>query len=271
MKKLNIDGYIVHQDDKWLYDMFGVSSITQGDIRNFLEEADGEDVQLDIDCFGGDVWIASDIYSDLRAYKGKSTANVIGLSASASTIAMLGCNRVAASPTAQFMTHLASTGAEGNYHDMEDAAARLKVCDESIINAYEIKTGLDRETLSQLMEKTTWMTAQEAKNYGFIDEITLKEGEKLSDLQVTAVMAATNRVYNIASIKPETINALSKRFKNPITNEETASKGSILLPKTEEVPLNDNGEETQPVSDTKFTARDQYLETKYKHMEVLSK
>lgn len=298
MKTLNVDGYIVHKDDKWIYDLFEVSTVTQEDVRAFLKDADGEDIQLNIDCYGGAVWVASDMYADLRAYKGKSTANITGLSASASTVLMLGCEKVVAAPTAQFMMHLASTSTDGNRNDMMAAAAALKSVDDSIINAYELKTGLDRKTLNEIMEKATWMTVQEAKEYGFIDEITLKEGETLTKPQITAVMAMTNRIYAMAAVKPGAIQKLAKRLKNTaeeesnpldsiftspngktyrlladaagdyrlgkVSNKPAADEGGIFTPKEP-----DNGGNSQPVTDT--TQRDQFLRTKYEHMEVMSK
>ena len=258
MKTFNLDGYIVHKDEKWMYDMFGVSSVTQDDIRNFIEEAFGEEIQINIDCYGGDVWVASDIYAALRAYKGKSVANITGLSASASTVAMLGCKKVVAAPTSQFMMHLASTSAEGNRNDMTAAAERLRVVDESIINAYEIKTGLERSVLDGIMSKTTWMTAQDALKHGFIDEILLKDGEELTEPQITAIMAASSRVYNVTALNPEKMRNLAAKLK------ETP-------PKDEEIPPNDNGGESQPVADTDFTQRDQYLKSKLERMEVMLK
>jgi len=239
LKKLNVEGYIVPNEDKWIYEMFGVSSISPNDLRNFLADANGEEIELRIDCFGGSVWTASDMYSDLRDYEGKSTANIIGLSASASTVMMLGCNKVIASPTAQFMMHNAQRSASGDYRDMEQAAIMLKSVNETIINAYEIKTGMKRKELAAIMNKETWMTAQEAKKYGFIDEINLKEGEILSDIQISAIMEMTGKVYNTASINAAKVHEYVKKLKNIETGNETETE-------------TENGtglhrEETQPV------------------------
>jgi len=235
LKTLNVEGYIVRNDDKWMYDLFGVSSITPNDLRNFLTDANGDEIELRIDCFGGDVWVASDMYSDLRDYKGKSTSNTIGLSASASTVLMLGCDKVIASPTAQFMMHNVQTGTQGDYRDMEQAATFLKNANETVVNAYEIKTGMDRSKLAGIMDSTTWMTAQQAKSHGFIDEISLKEGESLSDLQISAVMSMSSRAYAVASIDTMKMHEYAMKFKGD--------------PEKPAELLNENRGESEPVSD----------------------
>jgi ATP-dependent Clp protease protease subunit len=181
-KRFDVKGYIVPDDDKWIYDLLEIGAVSHNDIKAFLEEANGEDIELMIDSPGGVVRIASDIYSELRSYAGNSTAYIMGISASASSILMLGAQKVVAFPTARVMIHNAQSAAEGDYREMEQAAVRLKKANDSIINAYQIKTGMSRKDLQDLMDKNTWMTAQEAKNYGFVDEIALKDGENLDEI-----------------------------------------------------------------------------------------
>lgn len=275
MKKLNVDGYIVNSDDKWIYDLFGITAITLKEVREFLKTANGEEVELFIDCFGGDVWTASDMYSELRAYKGKSTANIIGLSASASTVMMLGCEKVVASPTAQIMVHNSQTVAQGDYRDMEHAATVLKNVNDTIINAYEIKTGMNRDELAAIMDNETWMTAQQALKYGFIDEISLKKGESLSDLQISAVLSMSGRAYAVASIDTFKMHEFAQRFKQTDEPDKlkqepqlTASiEGGFLIPEAEEKP-NDSGDESRPVSDKLKNQKAEFHNIRKKLLEV---
>lgn len=222
MKSLNIDGYIVCDDDQWMYDYFGIQSVSPGKLRAFLSESAGEDIEIRVGtCYGGDVWSASDMYAQLRAYEGGSVAFVAALSASACTFMMLGCKSVTAVPTAQMMIHCASSFAEGNHNDMEEAAQRLKTADEAIINAYVLKTKKDRAELSGLMEKSTWFSAQDMLSMGFIDSIDLKDDESLSDLQIKAVNSVARKAYAAIGIDPAKMHEMALKMKqNPAKEPE---------------------------------------------------
>lgn len=82
------------------------------------------------------------------------------------------------SPVSMMMIHNPSTIAFGDSGDMQKAVSMLDEVKNSIINAYEIKTGLDRKTLSKLMDAETWMDANKAVELGFADGILSREKEK---------------------------------------------------------------------------------------------
>ena len=69
------------------------------------------------------------------------------------------------------MIHNPLTVAMGDSDEMRRAIQLLDEVKESIINAYEIKTGLSRAKLSHLMDGETWMNAKKALELGFCDEI----------------------------------------------------------------------------------------------------
>lgn len=116
---------------------------------------------------GGDCIAASQIYTMLMDYKGNVTVKIDGIAASAaSVIAMAGTN-VFMAPTAMIMIHNPATIAMGDHKDMKKAIDMLSEVKESIINAYELKTGQSRTTLSHLMDAETWMNANKAIELGF--------------------------------------------------------------------------------------------------------
>lgn len=118
---------------------------------------------------GGDCIAASQIYTMLMDYKGEVTVKIDGIAASAaSVIAMAGTN-VLMAPTAMIMIHNPATIAMGDHKDMKKAIDMLSEVKESIINAYELKTGQSRTTLSHLMDAETWMNANKAIELGFAD------------------------------------------------------------------------------------------------------
>lgn len=168
--KININGVIVPNDDKWIYDYFGIESTSPADVEKALSDADGQDVDININSGGGDVFSGSAIYSAIRAYKGKVNIHVTGIAASAASVVAMAAHSDA-SPTAQIMIHKVSTTQSGNSADMEKAADILKQADRSIAAAYVAKTGMSEEDALQLMEDETWLTADDAVAYGLIDEI----------------------------------------------------------------------------------------------------
>lgn len=174
MKNINIKGPIIPGSDKWIYDIFDIEATCPKDVTSVLENAKGEDVQLTINSPGGDVFAASEIYTELMDYEGEIKSRIVGVAASAaSVIAMAGS--VEMSPTAQMMIHNAWTVAMGDRNDMQGVSDFLKTVDKSIANAYEKKTGLSEGDLLSLMDKETWMDAELAKEKGFIDEIMFEE------------------------------------------------------------------------------------------------
>jgi ATP-dependent Clp endopeptidase proteolytic subunit ClpP len=187
MKKYYMNGVLVPKGDKWIYDLFGIQATTFEQLRDFLEEANGEEVTVYIDSPGGLITVGSNIYDALREYGGQSTAHVTAWAASAASWAMLGADKVVAAPTARFMLHNATGMAEGDYRDMEAAVGRLKNANNSFINAYQLKTGKSRAEIQAIMDKETFYVAQEALDNGFIDEIALKEGEELEPLIAAAM------------------------------------------------------------------------------------
>lgn len=75
------------------------------------------------------------------------------------------------SPVAMLMVHNVSGGASGDFHEMEKAQRELKSMNEALAGAYAEKTGMDMQKLLQLMDRETWLTANQCVEMGFVDEI----------------------------------------------------------------------------------------------------
>jgi ATP-dependent protease ClpP protease subunit len=104
MSKIEVKGAIVSNEDKWIYDWFGIEAVSPKDINKALNEANGQDIEVDINSGGGDIFAGSEIYTSLRSYKGSILINIVGLAASAaSVIAMAGKSQI--TPTGIFMIH----------------------------------------------------------------------------------------------------------------------------------------------------------------------
>ena len=107
----------------------------------------------------------------LMEYKGNVTVKIDGIAASAASVIAMAGTRVLMSPVSMLMIHNPMTVAMGDAAEMEKAIEMLASVKDSIINAYEIKTGLSRAKLSHLMDAETWMDAGKAVELGFADEI----------------------------------------------------------------------------------------------------
>ena len=130
---------------------------------------------------GGDCIAASQIYAMLMDYKGSVTVKIDGIAASAASVVAMAGTNVLMAPTAMMMIHNPMTIAFGNHDDMEKAIDMLDEVKESIINAYEIKTGMSRAKLSHLMDQETWMNANKAIELGFADDVLTDEKKKKCD------------------------------------------------------------------------------------------
>lgn len=175
-KQLN--GYVVYDQELWLYQYFEIPAFCPQDVRNFLAETpEGEDIVLEINSFGGSVYAGFEMYSILRSAERRTVAEVQSIAASAASVVMLGCQEVTASPVAQVMIHLPLTATDGNRYDHQESIGVLDSITESILNAYTMKCGAlaTRGELKSLMSTSTWLTAPEAKDLGLVDRIIGEE------------------------------------------------------------------------------------------------
>ena len=120
---------------------------------------------------GGDCVAAAQIYNMLMDYPHDVTVKIDGIAASAASVIAMAGTKVLMSPVSTMMIHNPATVAWGDSGEMEKAIAMLESVKDSIINAYEIKTGLSRAKLSHLMDSETWMDANKAVELGFADGI----------------------------------------------------------------------------------------------------
>jgi ATP-dependent Clp protease protease subunit len=129
------------------------------------------DIEVWINSPGGDCVAAAQIYNMLMDYKGNVTVKIDGIAASAASVIAMAGTKTLVSPTSLLMIHNPFTFAQGDADELQKAIEMLGEVKESIINAYELKTGLSRAKLSHLMDDETWLNANKAVELGFADEI----------------------------------------------------------------------------------------------------
>ena len=168
--------------------------ITPEEFRGELNSGQGK-VTVWINSPGGDCFAAAQIYNMLMEYPGTVDVHIDGIAASAaSVIAMVG-NHVAISPVGMMMIHNPATVSIGDEWEMKKAMDMLSEVKESIINAYELKTGLPRKQLSNMMNAESWMNAKKALELGFADSI-LYDGDDEPEGMIFSRAAVTNSLLN---------------------------------------------------------------------------
>lgn len=145
---------------------------------------------------GGDCIAASQIYTMLMDYKDDVTIKIDGIAASAASVIAMAGTTVLMAPTALMMIHNPATVAFGDHAEMQKAIDLLNEVKESIINAYELRTGLSRTRLSHLMDEETWMNANKAIELGFADAMLTDEHRTTND----AAYAFSGKAVNAALV-----------------------------------------------------------------------
>lgn len=200
-KRIDVKGQIIESGNEWVYDWLGLENTSPKKIIKALQEAGGEDVEIYINSPGGSVFAGSEIYTELRNYSGRKVIKITGIAASAaSVIAQAGECEI--SPTGMFMIHNVKTSASGDYRDMTNTGDALRAANQSIMNAYIDKTGMDAEILQDLMDRETYLSAQQAVDHGFVDKIMFSDN-------------AIPMQNAFGGIPPETIAKLRNMIKDP--------------------------------------------------------
>lgn len=130
---------------------------------------DDEDIELEINSYGGDVFAGIDIMNTLRGHKGNVTITITGIAASAASIIAMGANKIKMYANTQLMVHNAWTMVAGNAKQLRKVADDLDSIGESVLASYTHR--VDAKTVKKLLDEETYLSAAKAKELGFIDEI----------------------------------------------------------------------------------------------------
>lgn len=180
--EIDVRGDIISNDDKWIYNFLDWESTAPADIRRALESKPAEEkLTLLINSGGGDVFAGQEIYSMLYGRKDVEIKIQSLAGSAASVIAMSAPSEI--SPVAMIMIHNVSMhGASGDYHDMQKNAEILKQMNSALSKAYVSKTGKTEEEILKLMDRETWLTADQALANGFVDGISQENSKFINDI-----------------------------------------------------------------------------------------
>lgn len=205
-RTLYFDGYIAQ--DSWFDD-----DITPKKFKAELTSS-SDDIAVWLNSPGGDVFAASQIYTMLKEYEGRVTVKIDGIAASAASVIAMAGDEVVMSPVAMMMIHNPATVIFGEAADLASGIKMLSEVKESIINAYEQRTGLPRGKISNMMDAETWFSAQKAVELGFADKI-LYAPEETQD-------AAEGFIFDRLTVT----NALLRKLPKNKEKQQTALAGT---------------------------------------------
>jgi len=183
------------------------SEVRSKEVNEAIRKSEGK-LTLRINSYGCDVFHAVAIHNAIKD-RGNVEVRIDGICASAATIIALGANRILMPENARFMIHEPSTLLVG-YYDLqriERIKRGLESVQNSILGMYREKTNLEDEKIQKLIEEETWMSAEEAKNLGFIDEIIEPVEDVQASIAQKAVMAERERVRKLESVETSSIAA----------------------------------------------------------------
>jgi ATP-dependent Clp protease, protease subunit len=215
--------------------------ITVDQVRSFLAEANGEDIRFDISTLGGDLSTGITINSLIRSYQGKTTANIVGLTASAGTVIAIACDEITMSDNALFLIHNSWRDVSGNVFELQRAASDLMKYDAIMVKMYREKTGLPDNKIKDLMKASDWLSPEEAMSLGFVDKINKSVTKIAANIIETAATKLNNqliiklqekmKIFGKDKKVDQKLNVLAlKDGKNLLINAEVAATGVEVAP-----------------------------------------
>ena len=197
-RTLYLNGVIA--EESWFSD-----EVTPAAFKADLTSGSGP-ITVWINSVGGDCVAAAQIYNMLMEYPHDVTVKIDGIAASAASVIAMAGTKVCMSPVAILMIHNPATMAYGDKAEMEKTIGMLSEVKESIINAYEIKSGIARTKIAHMMDNETWLNARKAVELGFADEILFDKSEETEpepSAMLYTPMTVTNSLAQKMKPKPK--------------------------------------------------------------------
>jgi ATP-dependent Clp protease, protease subunit len=167
-------------------------------MKNVKED---EDINLEINSYGGDVFLGIDLCNTLRGHKGEVTVTITGIAASAASVIAMGADKIRIYDNAQMMIHNAWTIAMGNAKELRKVAEDLESINESVLASYTSR--LDEDTAKKLLDDETYLSAKKAQEYGLVDEVIGGEAEKVeSKIFENKAKEFNNKIETSQSAQP---------------------------------------------------------------------
>jgi len=237
--------------DIFIYDEIGVHGITAKSFLQDLKDLGGKDITLHINSTGGDVFEGQAIYTALKNYTGKVTAKIEGLAASMATVIALAADTIEMTSNSLFMIHSPMSNVFGNKSQMRKQINALEKVEATMLKVYSKRTGLDEEKISYMLDSETWLSADEAKEMGFVDAVSGK-------VEIVAK-------YDITGFEKKTAEEILTTFGNkPLKTEKQMDEATMKNWFTEIKNLIVGKAEAEAQAETQVEATQEQVQTEAK-------
>lgn len=219
---INIYGPVV--DSSW----WNEGVVTPKQIQDALQSASNvSQINVHINSPGGSVFSGQAIYNMLKQHPANVTVYIDGLAASIASIIAMAGNKIVMPPGTMMMIHNPLVTMYGSYEasEMRDTADFLDKIKESLVATYTSrKTNKTKDEIIALMDATTWLTAQNAVDIGFADEV---EGSTPITSNLSGkVLNIAGMAFNLESFDNVPLNIANSTMD---TNEKPNNKEENIL------------------------------------------
>ena len=249
--------------DIYLFDEIGAYGITAQDFINEIKDFKDTEINLRINCIGGDVFDGMAIYNILKKRTYRTTAYIEGIAASMGSVIALAADEVVMAENSLFMIHNAWGGAMGEAEDMRKTASVLEKISGEIANIYQKKTRLLYDRITNMMDEETWLNAKEAYELGFIDTISdsIKvaakyDVSKFKNITTEQIQNKLNINVNNKKMTEELKNWFNNKVEEIVATVKGADNKSEVVESEVNVILSDNEEISNKLSSFEASVTD---------------
>lgn len=187
--------------------------VTAKRISGALRAIGNNDVVVNINSPGGDMFEGLAIYNLLRAHSGKVTVNILGIAASAASIIAMAGDEIHMGRGAFLMIHNCWSIGVGNRHDFAKLAADLEPFDKSMADIYVARSGQSESVVSKMMDDETYIASSDAIAKGFADGLLaadeINDGDESPQAAIRKLDAALAKAEMPRSERRKLISALT--------------------------------------------------------------
>lgn len=235
--QLYIYGDVVGDSYDWWTDMVVESETSANHFRNELAKySDVKNIDLFINSNGGSVFEGTAIYNQLKRHTAYKTAYIDGFACSIASVIAMSADKIVMPKNTTMMIHNAWTYACGNAEELRKMADDLEQISKASRQAYleKAKEKLSEEKLIEMLNKETWLTAEECISYGLADEYSQQEAnlEEAKNLLEKSNLSLEQRIRTQQSLR----NQLNQLFKvdekkpiNQLLEQEHEQKENLLF------------------------------------------
>lgn len=226
--KASVDGksadvFIYGEITKWAWEEFGEMSSTI--FKEKLDEVEDVDtIHLYVNSPGGSVFEGVAIANMIKRHNARVIAHVDALAASIASVLIMAADEIRMPSNSMLMIHNAWTWASGNAEALRKAADDLERINQSTMQMYLEKAGdkLNENTLKELLDNETWLSAEEAMNYGLCDVVE-ESNSMVASISYKYKQQYKNLPQLLQQQKPTEMSAEEKALREQILADSKAN------------------------------------------------